>query len=49
MTLHWEFMKDGKVIRVDDEMWGSVDGSGLVSFVEKNEGTAPGRSLVING
>jgi len=49
MTLHWEFMKGGKVIRVDDEMWGSVDGSRLVGFVEKIEATVPGRGLVING
>lgn len=35
MTLHWEFIKDGKTIRVDDEMWGRGDGIGLVGFVEK--------------
>ena len=34
MTLHWEFIKDGKMIRVDDEMWGSVAGTELVGFVE---------------
>ena len=33
MTLHWEFLKDGQVIRVDDEMWGSVGGQELVGFV----------------
>jgi len=36
MTLHWEFIKDGKTIRVDDEMWGSVAGTELVGFIEKN-------------
>ena len=34
MTLHWEFIKDGKIIRIDDEMWGSVNGVGLVGFIE---------------
>lgn len=34
MTLHWEFIKDGKTIHVDDEMWGSVAGTELVGFVE---------------
>ena len=32
MTLHWEFNKNGVIIQVDDEMWGSVDGSGLIGF-----------------
>jgi hypothetical protein len=36
MTLHWEFLKGGQVIRVDDEMWGSVGGQELVGFVEKD-------------
>lgn len=30
MTLHWEFIKDGKIIRIDDEMWGSVRGVGFI-------------------
>ena len=34
MTLHWEFINDGKTIRVDDEMWGSLAGTELVGFVE---------------
>jgi hypothetical protein len=34
MTLHWEFIKDGNTIRVDDEMWGSLAGTELVGFVE---------------
>ena len=33
MTVHWEFIKDGKTIRVDDEMWGSLAGTELVGFV----------------
>lgn len=32
MTLHWEFVKDGVKIVVDDEMWGSVSGEGLIGF-----------------
>ena len=32
MTLHWEFSKNGVTIRIDDEMWGSVNGSKLVGF-----------------
>jgi hypothetical protein len=32
MTLHWEFVKDGQKIVVDDEMWGSVSGEGLIHF-----------------
>jgi len=32
MTVHWEFNKDGTIIRVDDEMWGSVAGSELIGF-----------------
>ena len=35
MTIHWEFIKDGATIRVDDEMWGSLQGTELVGFVEK--------------
>jgi hypothetical protein len=34
-TIHWEFIKDGKTIRVDDEMWGTIDGNKLVGFIEK--------------
>lgn len=36
MTLHWEFLKNEKIIRVDDEMWGSIGGEELVGFVEKD-------------
>lgn len=32
MTLHWEFVKDGQKIVVDDEMWGNMNGEGLISF-----------------
>jgi hypothetical protein len=32
MTLHWEFVKDGQKIVVDDEMWGNVSGEGLIRF-----------------
>ena len=34
MTAHWEFNKDGKIIVVDDEMWGPLDGSNLIGFRE---------------
>jgi hypothetical protein len=33
MTLHWEFLKNGQIIRIDDEMWGSVGGQELLGFV----------------
>lgn len=33
MTAHWEFMKDDKVTRIDDEMWGSLGGAELAGFV----------------
>ena len=33
MTAHWEFTKDGKVTRIDDEMWGSLGGAELAGFV----------------
>ena len=32
MTLHWEFVKDGVKIVVDDEMWGNMSGEGLIGF-----------------
>lgn len=32
MTLHWEFVKDGVKIVVGDEMWGNVNGEGLIGF-----------------
>ena len=32
MTAHWEFNKDGTIIRVDDDVWGSVAGSELIGF-----------------
>lgn len=34
MTAHWEFEHDGKITRIDDEMWGSLSGAELVGFVE---------------
>ena len=37
MTIHWEFIKDGNTIRVDDEMWGTVGGSELVRFIDVTE------------
>ena len=36
MTAHWEFIKDGQTIVVDDEMWGSLDGAALVGFKEES-------------
>lgn len=33
MTAHWEFTNEGKVTRVDDEMWGSLSGAELLGFV----------------
>jgi hypothetical protein len=35
MTLHWEFLKDGATIRIDDEMWGSLSGAELTGFRTK--------------
>jgi hypothetical protein len=35
MTLHWEFKKDGVIICINDQMWGSVHGEELVGFIEK--------------
>lgn len=32
MKLHWEFELNGKIRRIDDEMWGSVNGTELVGF-----------------
>jgi hypothetical protein len=32
MTLHWEFELNGKIHRIDDEMWGSMGGTELVGF-----------------
>jgi uncharacterized cupredoxin-like copper-binding protein len=32
--LVWEFIKDGKIITVSNEMWGTVDGKGLIHFKE---------------
>jgi len=36
-TAHWEFELNGKIITVNDEMWGSVSGEGLVGFREVEE------------
>jgi len=35
MTVHIEFNDAGKITRVDEEMWGSVNGSELTYFIEK--------------
>jgi len=35
MTIHWEFLKDGVTIVIDDAMWGSIEGSELVGFKVK--------------
>lgn len=34
MTAHWEFNKDGVTIVIDDQMWGSTSGEGLLGFKE---------------
>jgi len=34
MTAHWEFIKDGVTIVIDDEAWGSTSGNGLLGFRE---------------
>ena len=36
-TAHWEFVLNGQIIRVNDQMWGSVSGEGLVGFREVEE------------
>jgi hypothetical protein len=35
MTIHWEFLKDNVIVRIDDEMWGSISGAELIGFKEK--------------
>ena len=35
MTLHWEFLKDGATIHIDDDMWGSMSGAELTGFRTK--------------
>ena len=32
MSIHWEFNNNGKVVRVDDDMWGSIGGEELAGF-----------------
>lgn len=32
MTIHWEFELNGKIRRINDEMWGSIRGTELVGF-----------------
>ena len=32
MTVHWEFNNNGKIIKVDDELWGSLSGNKLIGF-----------------
>jgi hypothetical protein len=34
-TIHWEFIKNGATIRVDDDLWGSLEGTELVGFIPK--------------
>jgi len=34
MTIHAEFLRKGKPYRVDEEMWGYVDGHGLSWYEE---------------
>ena len=34
MTAHWEFNNNGKIITVDDQMWGSINGKELAGFME---------------
>jgi len=34
MTVHMEFNDNGRVIRVDEEMWGSINGYELSYFIE---------------
>jgi hypothetical protein len=36
-TAHWEFVLNGQIITVNDQMWGSVSGEGLVGFREVEE------------
>jgi len=35
--LFWEFTKDGKIITVSNQMWGTVAGHGLIHFKEVSE------------
>ena len=35
MTLYWEFLKNGYTICIQDDMWGSIDGSELTGFKTK--------------
>lgn len=32
MTLHWEFLLNGITIHIQDDMWGTIDGSELTGF-----------------
>ena len=32
-TLHWEFELNGIVRRIDDQMWGSINGEELEGFI----------------
>ena len=32
MSIHWEFNNNGTVVRVDDDMWGSISGQELAGF-----------------
>ena len=36
-TAHWEFVLNGQIITVNDQMWGSVSGEGLIGFREVEE------------
>jgi hypothetical protein len=35
MTLHWEFLKNGITIHIQDDMWGTIDGTELIGFKTK--------------
>ena len=32
MTAHWEFDNNGVTTTIDDELWGSINGSELIGF-----------------
>jgi len=32
MTLHWDFNDNGKVVTVNEEMWGSINEQELIGF-----------------
>ena len=34
MTAHWEFNDEGKIITINDELWGSISGKEILGFSE---------------